>query len=156
MMNITVYLLICFNNLLVIYVAHAVFNDSKNGICHFNLSCQLRASCKIITFKLEAWYKMSTLWHQRLVLRSWMKRKRNKTWTSRWSDINHTQRRLRLFALLPWCFTSHHFTSLHFTFWYILISSTVHQSFKLVVLKFLLVMCRRWNLEIFFLSCLRL
>lgn len=43
---------ICFSRL-VIHVALAILNDLKNEICHFNLSCPRRASCKIITCALD-------------------------------------------------------------------------------------------------------
>lgn len=69
--------------------------------------------------------------------------KEKQTWTWRRGDINHTQRvEERIAPSFPFPPSV-----VYFTFWYILISSTVHQSFKLVVLKFLLVMCRRWNLK---------
>lgn len=117
------------------YVAHAILNDFQNEICHINISCLMWASCKIITSELD----MKSLILHFKQNNSLERGEKKATWTRRWNNINHTKAfpHSPSFPLV-----------VYFTFWYILISSTVHQSFKLVVLKFLLVMCRRWNLEI--------
>lgn len=138
------YLFICFNDQ-VIHVAHAIANDSKNKICHFNLSCpnarEPSASCKIIMLELDIKSRLKRFSLKQIVVNEKIK---TTTWTSRSTCINHAKM-CPLFASPP-----PPPSVVYFTFWYILISSTVHHSLKLVVLKFLLVMCRSWNLKTLF------
>lgn len=110
------------------------------------LRSQTVTSCKIITLSLLSNLILSKVpirWLKQIVMNgmAWRREREHECWDQ--GDINHTT------------FHSTHFSSsassssvVYFTFRYILISSTVHHSFKLVVLKFLLVsaeLSRAWD-----------